>query len=63
MRFKIQFLLYIGMIGIPILLTLLLISYVIKSPAASLVLTVLLGLLSLIYGLIGIREAFIHGKE
>lgn len=63
MKHKISFLSYIGMLGMPALLGLLVIAYIIKMPTAIEILKVLLALAAIGYSITGIYEVFINGKK
>jgi hypothetical protein len=63
MKHKISFLSYIGMLGMPALLGLLVIAYIIKMPAAIQTLKVVLALAAIGYSVTGIYEVFVNGKK
>ncbi len=55
---------YLTMMGVPVLLVLLALdAAVIHSGALEIALRILIGVGSIVYGAVGIREAFVHGRR
>ena len=59
----VMFFAYVGMIGVPVLLMALAVAALFSADGAVLVLLILIAAGCIVYGAIGIREAFVHGGK